>query len=54
MNLGPRCEQIMENHCQCPNTAVKGSDYCLLHTKEVRAVDTTPTNIDKEISKQTN
>lgn len=31
MNLGPRCEKMLENQCQCPNTAVGGSEYCALH-----------------------
>ena len=31
MNLGPRCNFMLENHCQCPNTATADSDMCLLH-----------------------
>lgn len=31
MNLGPRCNFMLENHCQCPNTVIADSDMCLLH-----------------------
>ena len=33
MNLGPRCEKMLENRCQCPNTAEENSIYCMLHNK---------------------
>lgn len=31
MNLGPRCNFMLPNHCQCPNTALADSDMCELH-----------------------
>ena len=31
MNLGPRCNFMLPNHCQCPNTALVDSDMCELH-----------------------
>jgi hypothetical protein len=33
MNLGPRCEMMLENRMQCPNTAEENSIYCMLHNK---------------------
>jgi hypothetical protein len=33
MNLGPRCEKMLQNRMQCPNTAQLGSIYCELHNK---------------------
>jgi len=32
MNLGPRCNEILSNRCQCPNTVVEGTLFCKLHT----------------------
>jgi len=31
MNLGVRCNFMLPNHCQCPNTALVDSDMCELH-----------------------
>jgi hypothetical protein len=31
MNLGVRCNFMLPNHCQCPNTALADSDMCELH-----------------------
>jgi hypothetical protein len=31
MNLGVRCNFMLPNHCQCPNTALTDSDMCELH-----------------------
>ena len=31
MNLGPRCNFMLLNQCQCPNTALADSDMCELH-----------------------
>lgn len=31
MNLGPCCQEMLENSCQCPNTVIDNSNYCALH-----------------------
>lgn len=31
MNLGPRCNAMLANSTQCPNTVQEGSDMCKLH-----------------------
>lgn len=31
MNKQPRCQQMLENHCQCVNDSVPPSLYCKLH-----------------------
>jgi hypothetical protein len=31
MNKQPRCQQMLENHTQCPNDSVPPSLYCKLH-----------------------
>jgi predicted type IV restriction endonuclease len=34
MNLGVRCNFMLPNHCQCPNTVVTGSSMCRLHMQQ--------------------
>lgn len=50
MNLGPRCGQMLENRCQCPNTAIDNSEYCALHlTMRANALKPVDVNLtDKE------
>ena len=33
MLLGPQCQKMMDNHCQCPNKVQEGTDFCELHNK---------------------
>ena len=39
MNLGVRCNFMLPNHCQCPNTVAEGSSMCKLHREfEVKQI----------------
>lgn len=44
MNLGSRCEKMLDNRTQCPNTALPGSDFCALHTESKVSLDTPQIN----------
>lgn len=46
MNLGSRCIQILENRCQCTNTATDNSEYCTLHNI-MRAEALKPVDVNK-------
>jgi len=35
LNLGKRCEKMLENSTQCPNTVMPDSDYCVLHNEMI-------------------
>jgi hypothetical protein len=42
MILGPRCDAIIYNHCQCPNAAEADSKFCKLHNAVVNATQSKP------------
>lgn len=44
MNLGHRCQRVLPNSCQCPNTAIDGMQYCLLCSQLTSSVDETNIN----------
>lgn len=59
MNLGARCEEMLENRCQCSNTAMDNSPYCNLHlilhaatttTKDVNLSDKKDTDAANKVS----
>ena len=47
MNLGPRCEVMLDNKCQCPNTVEGYTLRCILHNK-LKEAQTTKENVNNE------
>jgi hypothetical protein len=45
MILGPRCNAMRENHCQCPNATIAGSQYCKLHSTPVVSTQAQPAKV---------
>lgn len=56
MLIGDRCQEMLPNSMQCPNAAVEGSDFCLLHNqlKAAKVADETNQNTTTNINNEPN